>query len=100
LHTPTSQPQSDTPGRRAESVMTLSLAEARCLPAISNPRLFCRSYAAPPRLLPNGLPRTTPLVADALLLIGGTFLVTARILRDGPGRADATLRARPDPGRL
>ena len=77
---------------RARESVTLSLADARLLPAGHGPRLRCRFYSAPPRILPNGLPRTTPLVADALLELGGTFVVAARVLRDGPGQPPSRLQ--------
>jgi hypothetical protein len=85
-------PRPDTPGPRFPSIrrgdrcwskesVTLSLADARNLPPSNSPRLHCRFYDAPSRLLPNGLPRTTPLIADAILEISNTFLIVARILR-------------------
>jgi len=103
LHTPATPPPAGTPGprypnvdrgdrHRAEHIITLSLADVRRLPATSSPRLRCRFYDAPPRRLPSGLPRTTPLVADALLEIGGGFLVVARILRDAPGQPPSRLQ--------
>lgn len=77
---------------RARETLTVSLADARQIPPGDSPRLRCRHYDAPPKFLPNGLPRTTPLVADALLEIGGAFLVTARILRDAPGQPASRLQ--------
>ena len=68
------------------SAVTLPLTEARYLPPGHCPRVVCRAYWPVPKTLPNGLVRTAPLVADALLLIGGSFLVTARVLRSGPGQ--------------
>ena len=89
MHTP----RTGTGGAvRASESITLSLADARRLPPGNAPRLRCRFYDAPPRRLPNGLPRTTPLVADALLEIGGAFLVTARVLRDGLGGLPSRLQ--------
>ena len=88
---PTPLPKMGAAVRVGESI-TLSLADARKLPAGDAPRLHCRHYSAPPRLLPNGLPRTTPLYADALLLIGDAFLVTARVLRDGPDAPPSRLQ--------
>lgn len=65
---------------------TISLADVQRLPRVASSRLECQVYDAPPFLLPNGSPRMTPLVADAQFLIGNAFLVTVRILRDGPGQ--------------
>ena len=93
LKNPPPPPRLNTSGPRFPSIkrghccwfnecVTLSLADARDLPSSNSPRLRCRFYNASPRLLPNGLPRTTPLVADAILEIGETFLVVARILQE------------------
>ena len=65
---------------------TISLADVQRLPRGASSRLVCHEYDAPFLLLPNGLRRMTSLVADAQFVIGDAFLVTARILRDGPGQ--------------
>jgi len=70
-------------GEVRESVL-LPLAAARRLPPAESPRMSCRYFETLPRLLPNGLPRLTAYVAGAWLVVGGVYLVTVRVLRDGP----------------
>ncbi len=72
--------------------LTVPLSEARRFPTGHSPRVACRFYDCPKAVLPNGLPRTTPLVADALLVIADAYLVTARVLRDGPSLPPSRLQ--------
>ena len=71
---------------------TISLADVQRLPPGSCPRVSCLTYDAPAHLLPNGLPRMTLLVADVQLVIGSEFIVTARIVRRGPGQPSSCLQ--------
>lgn len=67
--------------------MTIPLADIRKIPRPLHSRVKARWYDIPAKRLPNGLPRTTPLVADAGLTLGDQFSIHARILGDGQGKA-------------
>ena len=83
----TQPPRIGTPGPRRPlpPPPAPSLNEAGHQPHGSNSRLVCEQYWSLPATLPNGLPRPTRLMADALLCIGGDFKVKARVFRPESG---------------